>query len=88
MRRKKWAKRVRKAILDANDGRCAICGWPIRGEDFDLDHIIPIAVGGDDDMANMRPVHRSCHRHKTAKEDIPVITKVKRLQRKFGGANG
>ena len=87
MRRKKWGKKVRAAILESHDGRCAICGWPIRGNDFDLDHIIPLAIGGPDDVDNLRPVHRSCHRRKTAEEDAPTIAKVRRILEKFGGGD-
>lgn len=59
---------------------CALCGQPI---DYTLptldpgayvvDHIIPLAKGGDDGLANKQPAHRSCNRAKSDRLESPVL---------------
>lgn len=52
----------RKSILNAVD-TCAVCGMPGRRDDpLEVDHIIPIAEGGSDELWNLRVVHRSFNR--------------------------
>jgi 5-methylcytosine-specific restriction endonuclease McrA len=54
-------------------------------EKWDLEHVIPIAMGGDDDEENLRPAHKSCHKAKT-KDDVKAVAKAKRRQAKHLGA--
>lgn len=43
---------------------CAECGAPAT----DVDHVIPKAQGGTDDLANLQPLCHVCHSRKTARE--------------------
>jgi 5-methylcytosine-specific restriction endonuclease McrA len=50
---------------------CALCGQPIdytlRSPDpmsYEVDHIVPIARGGHDDLHNKQASHRQCNRAK------------------------
>ncbi len=54
----------------------------IRSRGFDFDHVIPCAIGGDNSLENCRVVNRTCHRSKTATEDMPRIKKVRRSDKK------
>jgi 5-methylcytosine-specific restriction endonuclease McrA len=48
---------------------CGICGKALHGDPFDLpvvDHIIPRALGGSDDPANLQATHRSCNARKSS----------------------
>lgn len=61
------AKRNRR-IMRAHAGICHVCGQP--GAD-QVDHVIPLAEGGDDAEHNLRPIHGgpgSCHARKTSAE--------------------
>ena len=57
----------------------------IHGEEWDVSHEIPLEAGGKDDESNWLVAHRKCHRRHTAKVDIPLIAKVKRIQARHLG---
>lgn len=41
---------------------CPRCGQRLsRIEDCDVDHIHPLALGGEDDVGNVQLLHRDCH---------------------------
>jgi 5-methylcytosine-specific restriction endonuclease McrA len=62
----KW-RRLAKLVIYLADGICAICQRP--GADL-ADHILERRKGGQDNLDNLRAVHRSCHsrRHAWGKE--------------------
>ena len=72
-----------RAIIRRSQPPCALCGEVI---DFALphldpmayvvDHIIPIAAGGADDIDNKQAAHRSCNAAKAARLPADLITFV------------
>lgn len=68
---------------------CHICGQPIdytlRFPDqqcYVVDHVVPIAAGGPDTLANKRAAHRACNREKGAKAyAVPIIRRSGALTR-------
>lgn len=58
----------RLALLTKFDGKCGVCGKAITGSRFDIDHIVPRALGGSDDPSNLRPTHAVCNRSKSKNE--------------------
>lgn len=44
--------------MRANNGMCHICG---EGGADAIDHIVPVAWGGSDDISNLAPAHTSCN---------------------------
>lgn len=53
-------------ILEKYETFCHVCGG-FGGDE--VDHVIPLAEGGADDVVNLRPIHSEpCHRQKTAAE--------------------
>lgn len=46
--------------------KCWICGRPL-GDDTHLDHVKPLARGGWDTLANLRPTHAECNMRKGSK---------------------
>ena len=62
-----WRQQKRsRYVLEKHDTICHVCSNP--GSD-EADHVIPLAEGGADTAANMRPIHSEpCHREKTAEE--------------------
>lgn len=51
-------------LIKRQKGRCDICCKVIEIEDkVEIDHIIPIADGGEHKLINLRLIHKSCHRY-------------------------
>jgi 5-methylcytosine-specific restriction enzyme A len=75
-----------KLFLD-HGGMCHICSYKIvvPNEAWQVEHVVPFAMGGKDDVTNMRPAHVDCHAAKT-KNDVKAIAKVKRIQAKHIGS--
>lgn len=83
--RKKLSPTQRARVFLAHGGVCAICTRKIApGEDYDLDHVLPLALGGADEASNLVPVHVDCHRGKGGKtaSDIGRIRKADRCAKK------
>jgi 5-methylcytosine-specific restriction protein A len=71
------------ALFEKAGGVCHLCGLKISGK-WDVEHVIPLALGGADDEANMLPAHKSCHAEKTA-DDLARTAKAKRMKAKHLG---
>ena len=54
----------RTVVLARYNGLCGICGDTVDPERFDVDHIIPLLVGGEHSYANTQPAHPSCNYRK------------------------
>jgi 5-methylcytosine-specific restriction endonuclease McrA len=76
----------RLKVFEAAAGRCHLCDQRIQvGDKWDVEHVRPLALGGADDAANMRPAHKDCHKDKT-KADAASWSKAKRMKAKLLGA--
>jgi len=76
--RKPLSPRERLKLFESHGGRCVICKQPIRsGERWIDEHIIPLGLGGSNDMSNRGPAHFKCAETKTS-DDLPRIAKAKR----------
>lgn len=49
-------------------GRCAYCKKKPGEDQYDFDHVIPIAAGGKSTMENIQMLCRPCHRAKSRRE--------------------
>jgi 5-methylcytosine-specific restriction endonuclease McrA len=80
--RKGFSRVYRKSILVAYDWTCAICHEPILSvDDCEVDHRVPLALGGTNKIENLEPAHVLCHLTKT-KRDVGRIAKATRLRKK------
>ena len=67
IKRKTFDKTTRQSIYNNSGCRCQICGRLITYNDFTIDHIIPLAKGGTNDMSNLQS---SCVRCNRIKADV------------------
>lgn len=82
--RRAWSTTVRMRVLARFGGLCQMCKRPTDERGFDLDHQVPLAIGGEDIEDNLRPLCRACHRLKT-RGDVGDIAKAKRREAKHLG---
>ena len=55
---RKWKPRI-AATLPAP---CTVCGRTVAEEmAWQVDHIVPLSLGGDSSSANLGPAHRTCN---------------------------
>lgn len=69
-----WSTRIVPAVLRLHRGRCHVCGQQGATE---VDHVIP---GDDHAPANLRPIHVTCHRDKTAREARAARARIRALR--------
>lgn len=63
-----FVERVEAAeVLRRHGPICGICGEPLNPQRFDVDHIIPLALGGEHSYANTQPAHPVCNQRKGAR---------------------
>lgn len=83
-RRRSLSTKARVEFFLSRGGQCASCGMKCdRG--WDLDHEIPLAMGGADEPSNWVVLCRPCHRAKTRGADVPAIAKAKRREAYYLG---
>lgn len=77
--------RERVALFQAAGGICHICSGRIHvGEAWEVEHVVPLAQGGEDGGDNLRPAHVKCHKAKSAK-DATDTARAKRREAKHLG---
>ena len=71
--------------LKLNFPKCHICDRKIEAaEKMALDHVKALINGGENSEANLRPVHQSCHKIKTA-SDVAEKAKIAKIRQKHNG---
>lgn len=68
-----WRK-TRGVVFSTYGDACLMCG----DKATEVDHIIELANGGTDDIENLQPLCKSCHKAKTAKFNSERLTKQNR----------
>lgn len=54
------------ALVERCGRRCVACATPASAVNLEPDHIVPIKLGGSNDIANIQPLCRSCNAKKAA----------------------
>lgn len=62
-------------LRSIQNGLCAYCLKPLV-EKYDIDHIIPLKIGGSNFPTNLALACQGCNRSKQAKIILPIITKM------------
>ena len=53
-------------LYNKADGRCQLCGRKLLFESITLDHIIPLKMGGKDNIDNLQIACNICNRSKSS----------------------
>ena len=85
-RRKPMGQMRRLRIWEAHKGICVLCGLKIDGvrEEWIVEHVRALVLGGDDTDENCGPAHEDCRRVKD-KVDVSSGAKAKRMKAKHLG---
>ena len=78
-KRKNFSQAQRKMIYNRTNGRCQLCGRKILYEEMTVDHIIPLAMNGNNSDDNLQCACKSCNRQKAAylpEEFIDGVTRI------------
>ena len=85
MTRRQFSARAKASRLLEFNGRCADCECKVGGAaGLDWDHIIPLELGGDDEVENLQPLCKVCHKAKT-RGDVKAIRKSERQRQRASG---
>lgn len=83
--RKPLTDRQRLELFLSENGRCCICGLPIRAASEAWDeHILPLADNGSNEIGNRGVAHEKCARSKSAKEAKERAHLRRAAERHFG----
>lgn len=63
---------LRQRLLKLQRGKCACCGLPL-GDDYHLDHIMPLALGGTNTDDNIQLLRATCNLQKKSKHPIDFM---------------
>ena len=63
---------LREKLFRLQKGKCACCGLSL-GLDYQMDHWIPLALGGKNEDSNIILLRRSCNAKKLAKDPITFM---------------
>ncbi len=84
MTRRSMSQARRARIFARHNGVCSLCSGKIMpGEEWEVEHQIPLALLGADDDENTAPAHKTCHASKT-RADRSMIAKAVRTSKKNG----
>jgi hypothetical protein len=84
--RREFKKEVKRLALKRAGKKCEnpACG-ALFGHKFHFDHDIADGLGGEPTLENCKVLCHACHGEKTAKHDVPLIAKTKRIQDRHNG---
>jgi len=84
-KRKNFSRKDRLRLFIRDNGICGLTGEKIKaGEPYEIEHRVPLALGGTNDDDNLYIVIPAAHREKT-KDDVRKIAKVKRIEARLNG---
>ncbi len=69
----------RKTVYANSNGKCGICGKPVKFKKATIDHIQPLSAGGTNDFKNLQLACRSCNGMKSYLTMNDFLMKLPRI---------
>ena len=66
------SKDIASKLFSLQRGTCACCGLPL-GDNYHLDHIMPLALGGRNEDSNIQLLRQRCNNQKHAKHPVEFM---------------
>lgn len=82
-KRIQFKEETRKIVYNNAKGICQICGKYLPYEEMTIDHIMPLAKGGENDIKNLQCTHRKCNLFKVdmlPEDFLEKVTEIYRFQ--------
>jgi len=93
-RNSKGNKKLRVRLYARDNGICQLCMEPVSFEEFTIDHVIPRAKGGSNNIDNLQIAHDKCNEGKSdtyyppTEDPLAVLLGKWQPHRVLGGDNG
>lgn len=78
---RKFSEYEKKTIYAKANGKCALCGEPVKFKKMTVDHKIPLSKGGTNDISNLQLAHLICNRTKADLVSDEFVELAKRIVR-------
>ena len=65
IKRIKFSPIIRSEVYKESEGHCKLCGKFVNYDEFTIDHIIPLAKGGTNEINNLQCACEICNKIKT-----------------------
>lgn len=66
------SKGLAEKLFKLQKGRCTCCGLPL-GDNYHLDHVVPLVLGGSNTDDNMQLLRQRCNHQKHAKHPVDFM---------------
>lgn len=77
--RRKFTDYEKKTVYAKYNGKCAICGKPVKYKKLTIDHNIPLSKGGTNEMSNLQLACRECNLMKSGLNTQEFTRKVREI---------
>ena len=77
--RRAWPRGLKQQLMRRQNSRCAYCGNRFSVQYFDIDHMVPAAIGGSNDASNLQVLCGPCNRRKGDQTDQEFRRRYARL---------
>lgn len=79
--RRQFTDYERKTVYAKGNGKCAICGKPVKFKKMTVDHIKPLSQGGTNEFSNLQLACYSCNRLKNNFMEAEFYGMISKIQR-------
>lgn len=63
---------IAERLFKLQRGKCACCKQPL-GDDYHMDHIMPLSLGGSNTDDNIQLLRAKCNQQKSAKHPVDFM---------------